>query len=73
MPLVTLRPQAVADFIARPGEAAEVQRLSRLGQLDQGFQLPLLREALNHGIAVKEDRIVFLQRHLRPQAGCRKT
>jgi hypothetical protein len=35
VPLVTLRPQAVADFITRPGKAAEVQRLFRLGQLDQ--------------------------------------
>ena len=64
---VTLRPQPVADLVARPCEAAEAQLLVRMRELHERLQLAVLGQALDHGVTVTEHGVVGLKDDLSPR------
>ena len=55
---VTFETEAVAHFVARPGEAADFELLVGDGDLEAGFQLTVFEEAFHHGVSVEEDGVV---------------
>ena len=48
--------KAVAHFVAGPGEAAELQILVGMGQVDEGFEGAGFLQAFDEGVAVEEER-----------------
>ena len=56
---VAFEPEAIADFISGPSEAADF-KASGIGDLKAGFEFTLLKESLDHGVAVEEDGGVFV-------------
>ena len=58
---VTFRAEAVADFIAGPGEAAEFEVFKRVSQLDEGFEGAGFLKAFDEGVAVEENAVAFLE------------
>ena len=64
---ITFGPQPVAHLVSRPGEATEVQRTVRVGQVDPSLQLTLFQKAFHQRIAVKNVGVVGFEGDLRRQ------
>lgn len=58
---VTFGPEAVADFIPGPGEAAKAQAFFGVSQLDKRFEFPMLVQAFDHGIAIEQNGVTGLK------------
>ena len=58
---VTFRAEAVADFVAGPGEAAEFEVLVRVGEVNEGFEGAGFLKAFDEGVAVEKNAVAFLE------------
>ena len=55
------------DLVSGPGEAAEMHRPVRVGQMDPALQLTVLEQALDQRIAVEDHGVFGFERDLRRQ------
>jgi len=58
---VTFGPEAVADFVSGPGEAAEMEVFVGSGELGPGFEVALFEETFDEGVSVEKKGGVFLE------------
>jgi len=58
---VTFGAEAVADFVASPGEAAEFEVLVWMGEVNGGFEGAVFLKAFDEGVAVEENAVAFLE------------
>jgi len=58
---VTFWAEAVADFVASPGEAAEFEVLVWMGEVNEGFEGAVFLKAFDEGVAVEENAVAFLE------------
>jgi hypothetical protein len=54
---VAFRPQAMADLVAGPCEAAHAEPLARMGELKLRLEVARLQQALHHPAAVEQERV----------------
>ena len=62
---ITFGPQPVADLVSGPGEAAEMQRTVRVGQMNPSLLLTLFQKAFHQRIAVKNHGVFGFEWDLR--------
>ena len=60
-------PQPVSHLVSGPGEAAEMQRSVRVGQMDPSLQLTVFQKAFHQRIAVADHGVFGFERDLSRQ------